>query len=94
MQVWQQIFRIIESKFILMTTICEFLNVIRFDSSAQTFVYIVYKDSDYTETFFSHPGESIIWLGTCVQICIISSKVIRSLGRSLRSVIHPDPSIN
>lgn len=52
MQIWQQIFGIIQSKFILMTTVCEFLNVNRFDSSAQTFVYKVYKDSDYTKAFF------------------------------------------
>lgn len=35
-----------------MTAVCEFLNVNRFDSSAQTFVYKVYKDLDYTKTFF------------------------------------------
>lgn len=35
-----------------MTTVCEFLNVNHFDSSAQTFVYKVYKDSDDTKGFF------------------------------------------
>lgn len=77
-----------------MTTVCEFLNVNCFDSSAQTFVYKVYKDSDYTKTFFSPPKWIHHLIRTCVQICIISSKVSRSLGRSLRSVIHPDSSIN
>lgn len=60
-----------------MTTVCEFLNVNRFDSSAQTFVYKVYKDLDYTKTFFPHPSESIIWLEPVYRS---ASFPVRSVG--------------